>query len=293
MCFWRVWPQLPLLIAANRDEFYARPASWPEAATVGEHGVRALAGRDARFGGSWMGANDAGLFVGLTNRRGGEARTGSRGEVVMGALAQRSAAAASDDLEARCEVGDFRFFNLLFGTIHDMRAARLDDGGLSVSALSPGLHILPSGYADLDDDRWPKVARARAALSPLLDAPPELEVLWPTLTATLADADTPPVADIPGSPDKARDRLFEAALQGIFVKTPVYGTRSSTVAAFDADGRLLRYAFTDANPAAAGWHNLEGLLRSEPAASPPTAAPAPPASGTRPLASAARHQAAP
>jgi uncharacterized protein with NRDE domain len=258
-CFWRVWPSLPLLVAANRDELYARPASPP---TITEaNGLRILAGIDARFGGSWMGANSAGLFVGLTNRRGGDARPGSRGAIVMEALACTDVHEAAEAVAAEVARDDPRHVNLLIGSAHALQLLTLRADGLTSQALSPGLHILPSGDADLDDDRWPKVAHARAALTPLLSSPPDLTALWPPLARALADDHTPPPSALPPHLPAARDRAFEAALQALYVRTPIYGTRSSTLAAFDPQGRTLRYAFTEAHPAnLSRWQNLEGLL---------------------------------
>ena len=55
-----------LQVAANRDEFLARPADPPTPSADG----RWLAPRDRQAGGTWLGVNRAGLFVGVTNRFG-------------------------------------------------------------------------------------------------------------------------------------------------------------------------------------------------------------------------------
>jgi uncharacterized protein with NRDE domain len=57
-------PAVPLVVAANRDEFRDRPASPPVEI---EPGI--VAGRDLRAGGTWLGVNRHGLFVAVTNRR--------------------------------------------------------------------------------------------------------------------------------------------------------------------------------------------------------------------------------
>ena len=167
------------------------------------------------------------------------------------------------------EGGDFRFFNLMFGTVADVRVATLQDQGrLEMTKVLPGLHILPSGLADLDDVRWPKVRRAKALLEPLLVGAEKLGAeerfggMWPTLLNVLGDDVVPSCEGLPkvcrGS---GRESLFEAALQGIFVKTPIYGTRSSTIAAFDAEGRVVCYAFTERPPTEQNaWQHLAALL---------------------------------
>ena len=53
-----------LLVAANRDEAFDRPSAPP--AEV-EPGI--VAGRDLRAGGTWLGYNNHGLFVAVTNRK--------------------------------------------------------------------------------------------------------------------------------------------------------------------------------------------------------------------------------
>lgn len=266
--FWNVWADLPLVVAANRDEFYDRPSIGPQVFEV-VPGLKALAGRDGRHGGSWMGVNGGGLFVGLTNRRGGEHLGGSRGEVVLRVLGCRTTEEAVAYLRDEVEGGDFRFFNLMFGTVSDVRVATLQDQGrLEMTKVSPGLHILPSGLADLDDVRWPKVRRAKGLLAPLLADSEKLGVqerlrgMWPTLVSVLGDDVVPSCEGLPEVCGRSgRESLFEAALQGIFVKTPIYGTRSSTIAAFDASGRVACYAFTERPPTEQNaWQHLASLL---------------------------------
>ena len=65
---WQVHPDVPLAVAANRDEFHARPAAraafWDDRPDI-------LAGRDLQAGGTWMGISRAGRFAAVTNYRGG------------------------------------------------------------------------------------------------------------------------------------------------------------------------------------------------------------------------------
>src|SRR5438132_5679988 len=80
----------PLIVAANRDELYARPSAPPRL----EPGPpRALLPLDLRQGGTWLGLNEHGLFVGITNRAGGtkDPARKSRGLLVREALHARSA----------------------------------------------------------------------------------------------------------------------------------------------------------------------------------------------------------
>ena len=65
---WRIHPEVLLAIAANRDEFHARPAA---RAAFWEDRPEILAGRDLQAGGTWMGVSRGGRFAAVTNYRGG------------------------------------------------------------------------------------------------------------------------------------------------------------------------------------------------------------------------------
>lgn len=83
----RVHRDYPLVVAANRDELYARPSA---GVRLLREARRVVGGRDEEKGGTWLGASERGFFVGLTNQRASsppDARARSRGEVVLGALA--------------------------------------------------------------------------------------------------------------------------------------------------------------------------------------------------------------
>src|SRR5712692_8012823 len=67
ICAFRVFPRWPLIVAANRDEHLNRPASPPR---LWPGDLSFVAPRDEAAGGTWLGLNSAGLFVGVTNRFG-------------------------------------------------------------------------------------------------------------------------------------------------------------------------------------------------------------------------------
>lgn len=82
---WRAEPDHPLIVAANRDEFHARPAA-PAHFWDDKPGI--LAGRDLQARGTWMGISRSGRFAALTNYRGGTEPSAahSRGALVTGFL---------------------------------------------------------------------------------------------------------------------------------------------------------------------------------------------------------------
>ena len=93
-----VWPDARLVVAANRDEVRSRPSA-PPAPERAPSGLRYVAPKDLRAGGTWLGLNEAGVFVAITNRSigGGPSFLGerrSRGSLVLDALAAGSAADA-------------------------------------------------------------------------------------------------------------------------------------------------------------------------------------------------------
>ena len=110
---WRVHPRYPCLVAANRDEFHARPATpagwWPVHPAI-------LAGRDLEAGGTWLGMTRTGRFAALTNYRDPEQRRAqvpSRGGLVTSLL--ESGASVADSLAYLRGVGtDYNGFNLIF-----------------------------------------------------------------------------------------------------------------------------------------------------------------------------------
>ena len=109
---WRAHPDYPLVVAANRDEFFARPAAeagwWPDAPSV-------FAGRDLEAGGTWLGLGRDGRFAGLTNFRDPQRNrdgTPSRGALVADFLRGRESTA---EALARLQFEGPRYnaFNLL------------------------------------------------------------------------------------------------------------------------------------------------------------------------------------
>jgi uncharacterized protein with NRDE domain len=258
----RVHPRYPLLVAANRDEFLARPTAAP---ALGVLGPDVVAGRDLAAGGTWMGATLGGLFAGLTNQRpsavaGGVRMTGlrSRGLLVKAAL-------EAPDLDAACErlaaldARETQEFNLI---VADPRRAfvvygRHDAARVRVAEVPEGISVLPNDV--LDAPTFPKTARARAASRVAVDlaargAP--FDDVAAALVPVLAAHHTAPLEALPppppGSPLTAE---FRRALDAMCIHTPVYGTRSAALVALGPGG-LAHYRHANGPPCEAPFVDL-------------------------------------
>ncbi len=219
---WHQHPHYPLVLAANRDEFYQRPSAplafWPDAPTV-------LAGRDQIAGGTWLGLSRSGRFAALTNVRDPARRrpdAPSRGALVSGfLLGEQPATGYLADIQPRAD--DYNGFNLLLGDASGLHYFSSYAG--APRRLVAGLYGLSN--AELDRP-WPKVERGKERLAAAL-AEPQLDALF----ELLGDRTQPPDQTLPDT-GVGVDR--ERQLAPIFICGEHYGTRSSSVLLLDADG---------------------------------------------------------
>lgn len=250
--------EFPLLVAANRDEFYTRPTEGPRRV---HEDPRAVAGLDGFKGGTWMGANARGIFVALTNQRqyrGADPTRSSRGAIVLAALAEREVEGVDALLES-IDARDYNGFNLLYGDATTLRVAyaRPERAAIETQTLEDGIWVLPNDR--IGSPEFPKARRARALAEPLVSGG------WPELALDarrlLRDHEVPPLADVPEPPAGS---LFTHAmartLQSICVHTPVYGTRSSTLLAL-SPRRVEHYLYADGPPCQSDFRDVTELLR--------------------------------
>jgi uncharacterized protein with NRDE domain len=224
----RQHPQYRLIIAVNRDEYYQRPtaaaAFWADCPGV-------LAGRDLQQMGAWLGITRTGRFAALTNYRDPAAvlpSARSRGELVKNFLCGNKS--ASDYLrQVEQEGGCYNGFNLL---VRDKSSL------LYYSNRGGGIREIGSGVYGLSnhllDTPWPKVLKAKAKMTEFVSQPGR-QINCESLFAVLADARQAPDEDLP---DTGVGMEWERALSPIFIATPDYGTRSSTVILEDYNGRV-------------------------------------------------------
>lgn len=221
-------PDLPLLLLANRDEFYSRPST---AASYWEDFPQVYGGRDLQSGGTWLGVTDSGRFAAVTNYRDPMAQPGlrSRGELVADFLKyDQPARQYLEGVHSRAS--DYSGFNLILGEVINGRPAvhYLSNRGEAPRKLAPGVYGLSN---HLLDTPWPKVVKGKARLAELLRSG---ETPSNDLFDILADVSLANDEDLP-STGFAYDA--EKALSAIFIKTPGYGTRCSTVLRFPSDSK--------------------------------------------------------
>ncbi|MDF2693568.1 MAG: hypothetical protein K0S65_1951 [Labilithrix sp.] len=207
----RIVPGFPLVVVANRDEQLDRASSTPRWWAEGF-----LAPRDEVAGGSWLGLNDSGTFVGITNRYLGmrDGSRTSRGALVLDAL-RGGTAREIHAAAGRIDPSRYNGFHLVYADEHDVLATISDGRELAQLTLGDGMSIVTErsfGAGARGDDDRKRVERIRAAWARMTSMGP----FDPThATKLLADHD-----DV--------DRLGATCIHLAMLR---YGTRSSMVLA--------------------------------------------------------------
>lgn len=223
----RSHPRYKLILAANRDEYYERPTA---KAGFWEGVPGLLAGRDLRAGGTWLGITTSGRIAAITNYRDPASikdNAPSRGELVSKfLLGEERPEEYLKGLEQKRE--DYNGFNLIFGERHDLYWYSNRAGG--GRHLGHGIYGLSN---HLLDTPWPKVTRGKRAMKRLLstESNPRPEELF----SLLADHD---IADDESLPDTGVGLQWERILSPLFITSPIYGTRSSTLLFIDQEDRV-------------------------------------------------------
>lgn len=220
-------PNYKLIVAANRDEFYGRPTApahfWEDEPDI-------LAGRDLLQMGTWLGVTKQGRFAALTNFRDPahmDAGKVSRGAIVRNYLAEDSS--SEKFLESLHKEKDhYTGFNLLVGNPDELfYYSNIQGEILKVSAGTHGLsnHLL--------NTPWPKVTKGKHNLKTYVMGLEKVEV--DALFTLLADE---AIAEDANLPETGVGLDLERKLSPLFIKTPDYGTRSSSVLLVDNDNHF-------------------------------------------------------
>ncbi len=225
---YNVHPSYRLILAANRDEFFDRPSEaadfWPDQPQV-------LGGRDLKEMGTWLGVTKEGRFAAITNYRDPsslKSNAPSRGKLVSDYLTGNLSA---EDYLHRIlpEASQFNGFNLLLG---DSENLWVYSNRGAAQKLKPGIYGLSN---HLLDTPWPKVQKGKSLLTKALDK--KGDNLDEALLNLLADRHVPPDNELP---DTGVSSEWERILSPMFIASPVYGTRSSTVLMM-AKNRRIRF----------------------------------------------------
>ena len=222
-------PRIPLVIAANRDEFLHRRAAELDWWQAKEGTAPLLGGRDLQAGGAWLALNARGRVALLTNVRDPsriKPDAPSRGGVVPAWLNAHGDGAAFWRATAKRKHNPF---NLLAGDFMVGAWWWADDRANAPHALGPGLYGLSNAALDTP---WPKVQRLKQAVAAALEAAATPAELEDSLFAALADRGAAPDAALP---DTGIGLERERWLAPAFIRSPDarYGTRCSTLLIVD------------------------------------------------------------
>lgn len=240
---WQVFEEYPVLVAANRDERFDRPARSPRAI---ESERRIVAPTDEEAGGTWIGYNEDGLVGAITNRWVDADLAGerSRGLLVRDALDQRNATDACRTVERALDADEYDGFNLL---VADENSAILIeyDGGPTVHTLTPGIHVvmnvghdtsytIPSTRPELGEQQ---AENGRQLFEYLQPRPSEPAREWH---------------------ERARDALGNHEF-GVCIHGDGFGTRSSSLIRIDSNGNGV-YEFADGPPCKTSYETVDKQL---------------------------------
>ena len=206
-----------LIVAANRDEFYARP-SLPAHFWDNESSI--FAGKDLLGGGTWLGMSKSGKVAGLTNfsQSTDPDNTQSRGFLVRDFLKQDK---TSSDFASLIDPSSYAGFNLLlYDQTELITCSNISkEGDIEIRKLPPGTYALSNTYLT---NRWPKCQEGRQRLANSTEQDFSIE----TLLEILGDTQ-PPLDSL--LPQRGNTIEYERRLGSAFVVGDNYGTRASTV----------------------------------------------------------------
>lgn len=233
----RIIDNTPILFGANRDEQLGRPAEGPK--LRGGGGLKVLAPRDLKAGGTWLGVNEKRVLAAITNRFGGpsDGSRRSRGELVDRALERESARGAAD-ATAGLSPGDYNGFHLLCADQNEAYLVWSDGEAMRRSTLEPGLLVLTE--RSLGAVKAGANARKERVLAECRELVARGELDESALRAILS-------------------RRSDGSIDATCVSLPSinYGTRSSTIIGL---GESWRFLHADGPPCLSNYEDLSALL---------------------------------
>jgi uncharacterized protein with NRDE domain len=221
----KIHPNYKLIIAANRDEFYNRPV---EAAHFWQSFPHLLAGRDLKAGGTWLGITLTGRIAAITNFRDLKNirdNAPSRGELTLDFLINNNSPYEYYKT-LKDKAANYNGFNLVFGIKNDLYF--FSNHTNEFNKLDAGLYGLSNCLLDTP---WPKVVKVKEEFKKIIN---ENELEAKTFQM-LRDEIKPPDELLP---DTGVGLELERVLSSVFIKTAVYGTRSSTLITINIDDEV-------------------------------------------------------
>ncbi len=215
----------PLIVIANRDEYYARPTRtahwWSDTPGI-------FAGRDLQAQGTWMGVNRNGRFAAVTNVReanGVQARL-SRGNLTRDFLSSGEPAESFlTSLEPTAD--DYAGFNLIVGDSSGLYFYSNRHAG--IRCIPPGIYGVSNG---LFDEAWPKLISGKQALAATLKTSLDNSALMQILTdSTTAEDEQLPKTGVPLD--------IERMLSSRFIRSNDYGTRACGIVKFTSQKQII------------------------------------------------------
>ncbi|MFC7133951.1 MULTISPECIES: NRDE family protein [Salinibaculum] len=240
---WQVFEDAPVVVAANRDEMLDR-ASEPPARRDWE--ATAVAPQDAEADGTWLGYNEHGVLVAITNRwiDADPPAERSRGLLVRDALRHETAEDAIRYVERELDVRSYDGFNLL--AVDENAALLVEwDGRRNVRNLDPGAHVvvnvgadgsytIPTVRPDRGEEQATNADQLRTALQP---EPGEQAREWlDRAAAAIADHD-----------------------YGVCIHGDGFGTRSSSLVLLPSEGPAT-YEYADGPPCETPFEPVDAVL---------------------------------
>lgn len=245
IALFQVVDDAPLIVAANRDELYARPAvtmtvlrdgDGDGGTSGGSRRPRVLGGRDELAGGTWLAVNEHGVVAGLTNQPGGSGRDPgkkSRGELPLAFAAYRTAAEAVAAETPRLDPADYHPCWLLVGDRDTLFSVGLAGG------TQPGVTQLPAGSYVLENRPLGTLTAKTARVTAMVAderarhaaAGTETDTTAAAALAAVLSDHRPAVENPPGAPPApgATGRVRPPEVSAACVHTPTYGTRSAMI----------------------------------------------------------------
>ncbi len=223
-------PHLPLIVMANRDEFFKRPTESAAFWRSKLHAPKILAGKDLEAHGTWLGITRNGKFAAVTNMRETSQKTSnpiSRGQLPLEFLSsKKSPIKFATELTAKFPY--YNGFNLLLADKNSL--IYLNSSTQSISELQPGIYGLSNGLLNAN---WPKINQGKKQLKNLINE--EINLTTDSLISMMSDRNIAPDEFLPNTGIPIE---LERQLSSSFIAIPErhYGTLCSTAVIISHDG---------------------------------------------------------